>query len=127
MVAPARANTMALDFTNLHTAQAKRRSASSALVGLRRVGTVSSPAGSPARSRDCANPCATPGRLAVQRRALVRIFPVTQVLHLLEHQRQGRGERLARGRLLWAEVGGDPGVVVGGRGEGLGGEAGARG
>src|SRR2546421_3517571 len=47
-----------------------------------------------------ANPCAAPGRLAVQRRALVRIFPVTQVLHLLEHERPGRGERLARGRLL---------------------------
>src|SRR6266850_1370440 len=27
-----------------------------------------------------------PGRVAVQRRALVRIFPVTQVLHLLEHE-----------------------------------------
>src|ERR1700730_7759560 len=40
MVAPARANTMALDFTNLHTAQANRRSASSAPAGLRGVGTA---------------------------------------------------------------------------------------
>ncbi len=70
---------------------------------------------------------AAPGRVTVQRRALVRIFPVTQVLHLLEQERQGRGERLARRRLLCGQVSGDRGVVAGGVGEGLGGEACARG
>ena len=36
-----------------------------------------------ARSGDAGT---APGRVAVQRCALVRIFPVTQVLHLLEHE-----------------------------------------
>ncbi len=40
------------------------------------------------------------GGVAVQCRALVGIFPVTQVLHLLERERQGCGERLARPCLL---------------------------
>src|SRR5207302_1301763 len=143
MVAPARAKTMALDFTNLHTRQAKMRSASSASLGLRRVGTSSSAGERSATSRDCirspppterrsagvrvldddargvcelahaldgrvrvrnvvegevlalqdargGHPGAARGGLAVERRPLMGVLPVTQILRLLEHQLQGR-------------------------------------
>ena len=68
-----------------------------------------------------ASVAAAVGRLAVERRPLVRVLAVAQVVDLLEDERQARRERVA-GDLV--EVGGDLGVVGGDRAERLGREPG---
>ena len=66
--------------------------------------------------------------VAIEGGALVRILPVAQVLQLLVAQRQGAGEWRARGvRVSCRQIRGHHGVVGGGVGEGLGGQARARG
>ena len=62
-------------------------------------------------------------RLAVERRALVRVLAVAQVVHLLEDDREAARERVA-GDLV--EVGGDLGVIRGDRAERLGRQLGPR-
>ena len=90
-VAPPRAKTMALDLTNLHTRQAKRRSASSAAVGWRRVGTLSSLGSRSARSRVCSS--SPPVTLRSSSAALALGREVSQP----EHAHVGpRGERARR-------------------------------
>ena len=60
-------------------------------------------------------------RLAVERRALVRVLAVAQVVDLLEDEREVAREGVARDLV---EVGGDLGVIGGDRAERLGGELG---
>ena len=62
-------------------------------------------------------------RLAIERRALVRVLAVAQVVDLLEDERQMAREGVARHLV---EVGGDLGVVGGHRAERLGGQLGPR-
>ena len=60
------------------------------------------------------HPGAARGGLAVEGRPLMGVLPVPQILRLLEHQLQGRGQALIRLGVLCAQVAGDHGVVAGG-------------
>ncbi len=62
------------------------------------------------------------GRLAVERRTLVQVLAVAQVVHFFEHDRQATRKDVARDLV---EVGGDLGVVGGHGAEGLRGKASA--